>query len=64
MNQSELTSHCQHCKKEIYRDIKGHWRHIKFVSWCRTKAVGPDQSCWCGRNHNKSRVENKEIKKK
>ncbi len=42
---------CKHCNTPIEQDTKGHWRHTEWVSWCRSKAVGPGQECWCGADH-------------
>lgn len=42
---------CQHCSTPIYKDTRGKWRHSRWVSWCRTVAVGPNEKCWCGQCH-------------
>jgi hypothetical protein len=48
---SEIKYRCKHCDLLIYRDRNGYWRHKGWVSHCRTKAVGPEEECWCGSEH-------------
>jgi len=47
----DIEERCKHCKTAIYRDSRRYWRHEGWVSHCRTKAIGPDEKCWCGREH-------------
>ncbi|MBD3405065.1 MAG: hypothetical protein GF411_02880 [Candidatus Lokiarchaeota archaeon] len=42
---------CAHCKTPIYLDSRYVWRHVEYISWCRTKAVGPGEKCFCGIDH-------------